>query len=115
MLKYSDALSEGMASKGQIKEKKAARKAAKKQVPEMFGKAMLISSQQAATRLVRKARRMAMKFRMSLQPYKGTYCKHCKARLIPGKNSRVRLNHGKLTTYCLECKNFRRVPVEKKK
>lgn len=101
-------------SKAKREQKKAARKAAKKKVPAKFAKAAKHANQEAATRLIRKARRLAMKFRMSLQPYKHHYCKHCYKRLRVGENARVRIHGGKIIYHCNNCKNYRRIPLKAK-
>lgn len=65
-----------------------------------------------AHRLVRKARRAAMKVKLRMpREYKRKYCKHCYSFLIPGVNSRVRTARGKVIISCFECKKFVRVPV----
>jgi len=100
-------------SKGRYKKKKIARKAAKKKVPAKFTQATKHPDQKVADRLIRRARRMAMKFRMSTQPYKHLYCKHCYVRFTPS-NSRVRIHGGKIVYHCHTCKKYRRIPVGKK-
>jgi len=101
-------------SKGQYKKKKQARKVAKKKVPARFAQAAAHPEQKVADRLIRHARRMAMKFRMRTKPYKHLFCKHCYARFVPGKNVRVRIHGGKIIYYCFTCKKYRRIPIGKK-
>jgi len=101
-------------SRGKLLRKRKEKGAAKAKVPKLFSQAAGNKDQRVANRLVRRARRIAMKFRMSLNPYKQIYCKHCYARLHPGINARVRIHAGRIITYCFECKRYRRTPIERK-
>ena len=60
-----------------------------------------------ANKIVKKARRVAMKNRVKLpSDVKRRICKHCKSLLVQGDNCRVRLNAGNLIYYCKECKRY---------
>jgi RNase P subunit RPR2 len=70
----------------------------------------------AAKRLVRKARRMAMKVCMCMPAsVKRRFCKHCYAYLKVGMNCRVRLAKTRVIYACSECKKFMRFPYTQKK
>jgi ribonuclease P protein subunit RPR2 len=59
------------------------------------------------------ARRIAMKYNIRLgRDYKKRFCKKCSAYLT-SKNSRVRLEHGKMAITCLACGNIRRMIYKK--
>lgn len=61
-------------------------------------------------RYVELARKIAMKYKIRFtKQQKGLFCKKCNAYLKTGVNSRTRLEHGKIVTTCLECKNVRRM------
>ncbi|HLD06965.1 MAG TPA: ribonuclease P [Candidatus Nanoarchaeia archaeon] len=60
---------------------------------------------------VRKARRLAMRYRIRLGKAKRKFCSHCYHYLMPGKNSRIRIQGGKVVIYCLDCKRFTRIPL----
>jgi ribonuclease P protein subunit RPR2 len=67
-----------------------------------------------ATKMVKQARRIAMKYRVSIpKSYSKKFCRHCYIYFIPGKNMRVRTTEGKLTTYCMDCKKYSRIPFVK--
>lgn len=104
---------EKKAAPNKAKRKKEERKRAKTKVPELFERATQNKNEDVANRLIRRARKMAMKFRIALQPYKHTYCTSCYTRLIPAQNCRIRIHDGKVIYYCFACKNFRRIPVHK--
>ena len=42
---------------------------------------------------------------------KRKFCKHCYRILIPGKTSRVRIQNGKIITYCYHCRKYQRIPL----
>lgn len=104
-----------MGSRAKYKRKQGERAAAQKKVPEKFAKAAKQENQALATRMMRRARRLGMKFRMSLGPYKHYYCENCYARLSPGINSRVRIQGGKVIIFCAECNHHRRIPITPKR
>jgi len=67
-----------------------------------------------AERCIVLARRIAMKqrFRMPKQ-YRRQFCRTCYGYLVPGRTSRVRIQHGKVVVTCLLCRDQRRYPVVK--
>lgn len=72
-------------------------------IKEYFDAAQYQSIQQA-TQLVRKARRLAQKYRIRLLPvYQRKFCKHCYTYLTPGKNVRIRLRTNKVVYTCGKC------------
>jgi len=67
-------------------------------------------------RYVHIARRMAMKYKISLPSYlKRRVCRKCHKFLVPGSNARVRLKDGMVTYYCLSCKHYMRFPYIREK
>jgi len=98
-------------SRGRFLRKQVEKRSAKERVKELFVKAAGKRKQGAADRLVRKARRLAMKHKVPLRQYKTLFCTHCYARLVPGENCRVRIHKGRIIYSCLTCKKFRRIPL----
>ena len=95
----------------------AAREASTK-VKELFAKAeeAFGKNKSLANRYVKNARKAAMKVRMRLPAVLNRkFFKHCYSFLMPGKNSRVRVNRGKVIIYCMDCKKFTRIPLNIKK
>lgn len=89
---------------------------AKREILEYFDKAKKSFSKdkKLANDYVRKARRLAMKFKIRLSSsLQKRFCKHCYAYLVPSKNCRVRLQKSKVVYYCLNCKKFMRFPYKK--
>ena len=68
-----------------------------------------------ANDLVRKARRIAMKFRMRMPAkLKRRYCKHCNSFWKHGVNVRVRTRSRMIVYYCMECRRFTKVGLRQK-
>jgi len=81
------------------------------EIKELFAKAEKHPSK--ANFYIKEARRLAMKYRIRLPSnLKKLFCKHCYTYLMPGVNSRVRTQNGKLVITCLECKKFTRFPLQ---
>ena len=69
-----------------------------------------------ANRYVELARKLAMKTRLKMpRKFKRKFCKHCNVYLLPGLNCRVRTSKSTLLYYCLDCKNYSRMPFIKEK
>jgi ribonuclease P protein subunit RPR2 len=85
-------------------------KNAKERISTLFSLAKqhaLNGAQALADRYVFLARKLSMKARIPLgEQYKGQYCRHCTAFLIPSKNCRVRLSRGKVVYWCFSCKRY---------
>lgn len=99
-----------------LKEKK--KKAAESQIEKLFLKAgeAFKKDSKAADRLVRKARRLAMKHKIKMpRKLKRSYCKHCYSFLMPSVNCRVRAARNKVIYYCLSCKKYTRHPYQREK
>lgn len=101
-----------MGSRAKYQRKKQAKKEAKKKFPALFTRAQEHPEQRVGDRLIRRARRLAMKFRMSLNPHRHQFCKHCYVRLKPGENCRVRIHNSKVIYTCFACKKHRRVHLK---
>lgn len=66
-----------------------------------------------ANRYVSLARKMAMKVHAQIpRELKRRVCKHCYSFLKPGVNCRIRTREGKVVIYCMECKQFTRIPLK---
>jgi ribonuclease P protein subunit RPR2 len=60
------------------------------------------------------AKRIAMKQRIRIpKRYRRLFCAHCHTLLRPGKNSRIRIQHGRVIMTCLLCGQRKRYPVVK--
>jgi ribonuclease P protein subunit RPR2 len=89
---------------------------AKEHVVSLFELAKVVADEDIdlATRYVSHARRIAMKFKLSIPSvYMRRFCKNCYSYLIVGKTLRVRIHQGRLIYYCLLCKHFWRRPLGK--
>lgn len=97
--------------------KKLSKKEAFDQIVHLFDSAEDVAGEDIlfANKLVKKARRIAMKTRISIPlPLKRRFCKHCGLYFIPGKNYRVRTKDKKVVYTCLTCKHFMRFPTLKR-
>lgn len=79
----------------------------------MAEKAALSNKIDLATRYVELARRISMKYQMSIpKGYKRCFCKHCYSYLLPDVNSRYRVKNGRLVIFCKNCKKYMRMPFK---
>ncbi len=88
---------------------------ANRHIEELFCLAKRVCGEDGslANRYVFLARKIAMKFKISLSSeQKRCFCKHCYKFLLPGKNLRVRIHEHRIIYYCLECKKFWRKPLK---
>ena len=93
------------------------KKIGKERISILFSKAEEVYNQDPllSNRYVTLARKISMKLRMRIAPeYKKKFCKHCYSFLMPGKNSRIRINSGKVIILCKECNKFMRIPLLKR-
>jgi len=91
---------------------------AKHRIKKLFLEADKIFSKspRLANRYVLLARKLAMKFNISLlKSQKRKFCKHCYVYLKPGVNSRVRIHKSRVIIYCEKCKKYTRIPIKPKK
>lgn len=66
-----------------------------------------------ANRYVAIARRISMRHRVGIpQTLKKKFCKECGAFLVPGENSRIRLDGRNIVITCLECNAVKRYPYK---
>ena len=64
-----------------------------------------------ANRYASLAAKIGMRYNVRLpRDLKRRYCRKCHAFLVPGKNCRVRISRGKVTTTCGVCGDVRRIP-----
>lgn len=92
--------------------KKQEKEKARREIVSLFEQADALYPDVMAHRYVRKARRLAMKYRLRLpRAWKRRYCRHCYAFLKPGSNARIRTRDGKLIITCFECHKHWRMPL----
>jgi ribonuclease P protein subunit RPR2 len=95
--------------------KKHTKREALAQVKKILREAIK-SDKQKANNAVKKARKMAMKHRLSLPAaLKRTFCAHCYAFLKHGENTRVRIHKSRVIIFCGECKKYSRIPLKPKR
>ena len=64
-----------------------------------------------ANRYAALAAKIGMRYNVRLpREFRRRYCRKCHAFLVPGKNCRVRVARGKVTTTCGVCGDVRRFP-----
>ena len=90
-----------------VKKRQHVKELAKERVEILVAHAAKERDEQHAARLAQTAREIAMHFRLRL-PYeiRQLYCKKCKALIIPGRDSRVRIgrsNTRAIRITCLRC------------
>jgi len=73
------------------------------QAKKMFKKYPALSK-----RYVILARKIGMKYKVSLSQHKTKFCKHCNNFLYPGANCRVRARNKMMVYTCLVCKHIAR-------
>lgn len=91
------------------------RKMARRQITSLFliaEKEALNSRQDRANRYVHLARRMAMRYNISLGHYRRHFCRECGAFLVPGRSATYRLNRGKVVMTCGRCGHIYRFPYK---
>jgi ribonuclease P protein subunit RPR2 len=89
---------------------------AKERIAELFRQAdeQFKDYPELSRRYVKLARKIAMKYRVRFtKEQKRMFCKACDAYLKQGKNSTIRLQHGKLVLRCSECGFVRRFVYKK--
>ncbi len=90
---------------------KLTKKEAIEQIEQLFAQAE--KAKDKANSFVKKARRLAMRNRLSLpKRLKRRFCKHCYA-YLKQENSRTRIHNGKVVILCKECKKFTRIQLRK--
>ncbi|MEM0492729.1 MAG: ribonuclease P protein component 4 [Candidatus Thermoplasmatota archaeon] len=68
-----------------------------------------------ANRYVMLARKISMRYLVKMpKEYKLLFCKYCYGYMLPGVNTRVRINKGRRTVTCLQCKGIMRMPLKSK-
>lgn len=66
-----------------------------------------------SNKFVKLARRLAMRYKIKLpSELKKKFCKHCHSYLVPGVNCRVRVHKHRVIYYCVNCKNYIRIPLK---
>lgn len=83
-------------------------------IAELFSQAGIRfkESPELANRYVKMARTISMKYKVPIpRELKRRFCGHCNHYLVPGSNSRVRLQKGKVVIFCSSCSRFTRIPI----
>ncbi len=79
---------------------------------------MLHKDSQLAQRYTELARELGMHFKVRIpREYRRMICRHCKSFILPGVNSRVRLQRTRephIVTTCLNCGGHMRLPLRRK-
>ena len=91
---------------------------AKLRIKKLFEEADKIfkKNKKLSNRYVEIARKIAMKLNLRMpKKYKRMYCKHCYSFLKNGVNARVRIHKSRVVIYCMECRKYTRIPLNKKK
>ncbi|MFW5746015.1 MAG: ribonuclease P protein component 4 [Nanoarchaeota archaeon] len=95
------------------KQKAKLRKEARQQIDSIFQTLDCCESIAEGTEMIRKARNLAMKYRLRLpKEKKRKFCNNCYAFLIPSRNCRVRLQDGHVVYTCHECNHMMRFPTD---
>ncbi len=94
------------------------KKIAERRIEKLFDeakKASLNDDIHRANRYVELARKIGMKYNLSLpSSFRRRVCKNCYSYLFPGKTCSTRINKGKIITKCLKCKTINRYVISKK-
>ncbi|HEC89486.1 MAG TPA: hypothetical protein ENI44_02760 [Thermoplasmatales archaeon] len=97
-------------------DRKTQKKIARSRINKLFKMAeekALKGDLKLANRYVEIARRISMRTLTRIpKKYKHRFCKHCYSYLLPGVTCRIRINRGKIVTYCYNCKRFIRRPFK---
>jgi len=94
-----------------MKDKRYQKEEAMAKIKELFKEAKLIFNKdpKLSNKYVNLARKIAMKHTLVIpKELKRKFCKHCYSYLVPGKNSRVRIQKSRVIYYCENCKKFMR-------
>lgn len=98
--------------------KNTEKKIAAERIERLFGSAYLVYDKDPllSNRYIMLARKIAMKYRVKIpKQYRLNYCRKCLSFLLPGKNTRMRINSGKVTVTCMNCGHTRRYPIKERK
>jgi len=78
---------------------------------EQARKQAIAGDLELASRYAQLARRIGMRYKVSMPPgFNLMFCRRCLTYLVPGKNSRTRINQGRLVRQCLKCGAQYRIP-----
>jgi ribonuclease P protein subunit RPR2 len=73
-------------------------------------------AEQSSTRYVELARRIAMRYQVSLPvEIRRRVCRGCGSLLTPGRSARHRVSNGRISVTCLGCGNIKRYPLSPRK
>ena len=88
---------------------------AEQRIKRLFdlAKAAYPSRPDLSDRYVDIARRISMRHRVGIpREFKRYVCKECCSYLVPGQNSRIRLDGNNIIVTCLKCGSIRRYPYK---
>ncbi len=98
--------------------KTAERKIATERIERLFEAAgdVYETDESLSNRYIIIAKKIAMKYRIKIpDQYRMGYCRKCLSFFSPGKNTRTRINHGKVSVTCMNCGYTRRYPIKEKR
>ena len=100
------------------KKPKEDKKIAKERIVRLFELAETAFKKNKTTskRYVSLARKISLRNKTRIPPkLRKKMCKHCGTFLMPGSNCRIRNTNSKMVYTCLECKQYMRFPIHRKK
>ena len=100
------------------RKKELQKKIAKQRIQRLF----LLAEQYAlcgrlklSDRYVLLARKISMKYLIPIpKKFKRRFCKHCYSYLLPSVTCRIRIQKGRIITYCNKCKKYTRMTLQKR-
>jgi len=98
------------------KRKEMQKKIAKQRITYLFSLAEKYALKGRLTlsdRYVFLARKISMRYLVPIPiKFKRRFCKHCYKYLLPNVTCRVRIDNGKIITYCNNCNKYIRIPFK---
>lgn len=97
-------------------EKNMQRRIAVERIRQLFREAEKLHDKRPdlCSRYAELSRKISMKFKVPFPDHiKRRFCRKCSSFLFPGKNCRIRSKGNKIVYYCLQCKNYTRIPIKK--
>jgi len=96
--------------------KKQQKNIARRRIDKLFEMAeenALSNNLKLANRYIEIARKISMRNLTSIKKeQKHRFCKHCYIYLLPNITCRIRINRGKIITYCYNCLKYTRIPIK---
>lgn len=87
---------------------------AKNEIERLFSLAKERGDSEISSESIKLANKISQKFRIRLSPeLKRKFCKKCFSYYVPGKNSIVRIDKGRVAYHCKICGNIAKYPYAK--